>query len=311
MRRALILGLLAVSAPAAAQDPFGSSFWNHWGDGKAELASYDLTYNRYGEPRNGLAVTIFVTETFSEEARVKADPGVHEKDDEYPVLKLNLVQDFPTGIYDYQLMTSAFVALAPRHGRAPGNVTKTTFSAQEWCGHVFAEMLPGRKGVRHVLHSYFDREGDRDDTLEYPVGGFFEDAAFHWARDLAAPFLEPGESRELPMLVSSEMSRLKHRPVEWRTGTLSRSEGTKTVTVDAGTFDVETRTVRLNGPEVRTWTFLVEKGEPHRIVQWTCSDGREARLVASTRTKYWQMNGLEFAGDVAQLGLVPRGKRMP
>ena len=38
-----------------------------------EIASYDLTYPRYGEPRPGLAVTIFVTEPFSAEARVKAD----------------------------------------------------------------------------------------------------------------------------------------------------------------------------------------------------------------------------------------------
>ena len=117
-KRDLVLGAAAVamlwgavgSAALADGGPLtfeSADFWDVWGDGKAELAAYDLTYPRYGESREGVAVTIFVTETFSDSMRVKADPGLHPKSDEFPVMKLNLVEDFPTGIYDYNLMTSA------------------------------------------------------------------------------------------------------------------------------------------------------------------------------------------------------------
>jgi hypothetical protein len=115
------------SPDAPAYDP---EFWRTWGDGRAELAGYDLTYPRYGKPRNGVAVTIFVTETFSNSARVKADPGKHPPSDEFPVMKLNLIKDYQTGIYDYNDMLSSFVGLAPVNGLPPGSLTKASFSSQ-------------------------------------------------------------------------------------------------------------------------------------------------------------------------------------
>src|SRR6185503_7282151 len=105
---ALALGLRG-EAEQAGDDRaliFGNAFWKRWGDGRGELAGYDLTFPRYGSLRKGVAITIFVTETFSHSLRVKSDPGRHPASDEYPVMKLNLVQDFGTGIYDYNLMTS-------------------------------------------------------------------------------------------------------------------------------------------------------------------------------------------------------------
>ena len=124
-----VLSVAALDSRGEGREPhrgptINDAFWDHWGDGRAELGAYDLVIPRYGELRRGVAVTIFVTETFSEEARVKANPGRHQASDEYPVMKLNFVQDFPTGIYDYNLMTSAFLALAPRSGRPPGTPAK-------------------------------------------------------------------------------------------------------------------------------------------------------------------------------------------
>src|SRR5262245_26462019 len=75
--------------------PFDSrQFQQFWGDNKAELAGYELTTSRYGQARKGVAVTIVVTEPFSNSARVKADPGKHPREDEFPALKLNLIEDF-------------------------------------------------------------------------------------------------------------------------------------------------------------------------------------------------------------------------
>src|SRR5688572_25287753 len=94
-----------VAARSAAADPF----WSAWGDGKAELDGYRLVQPRYGTVRKGHAVLIFVTEDFSDSLRVKADPGKHPASDVYPVLKLNAVRRFQTGIYDYSVLTSTFV----------------------------------------------------------------------------------------------------------------------------------------------------------------------------------------------------------
>jgi hypothetical protein len=289
---------------------FGADFWSHWGDGRAELAAYDLTYPRYGELRDGTAVTIFVTETFSDEARVKADPGLHAKDDELPVMKLNLVQDFATGIYDYNLLTSSFVALAPRHGRGVGAPTKISFTSQDWCGHVFHELLPDPSSIRHELHSYFDGEADRDETLAYPPDGLLEDALFHWARGFAAPFLAPGEEAHAKVLRSVENARMRHIALDWRPARLSRSAETREITVPAGTFQAEMLHVDIDGGD-RTWTFLVEEDEPRRILRWEAGDGRHAELIASTRTKYWEMHDERHADALRELGLMPRGARTP
>jgi hypothetical protein len=300
--------VIAFAAPAPAQR-FSDRFWKHWGDGRAEIATYDLTYPRYGDPRAGTAVTIFVTETFSEEARVKADPGKHAKDDEFPVMKLNLVQDFATGIYDYQLMTSAFVGLAAHAGRPEGGVAKVSFSSQEWCGHVWHELIPGATSIEHASYSYFDGEGDKTGSLPYPDGGLLEDAVLLWARGLAAPFLAPGETRDVPVLRSTEIARLQHVPLEWEDATLARAASVSLVDVPAGSFEVEAYSVELEGG--RSWDIFVETLEPRRIVRWTRSDGVLAELVASQRLQYWRMNEPGFTDSLRTIGLSPRPPRTP
>ncbi|MCA1664656.1 MAG: hypothetical protein LC659_10370, partial [Myxococcales bacterium] len=127
---------LASSTAARADD-----FWKYWGDGKAELDGYALVEPRYGQPRQGTAVAVFVTEDFSDALRVKADPQKHEKSDLVPVMKLNLVRDFQTGIYDYNTMTSTFVRTEFNGGDAYWPLEKTSFSSQEWCGHVYMQWL--------------------------------------------------------------------------------------------------------------------------------------------------------------------------
>lgn len=305
---ALWLGSLPGGAAAATTPVFGDDFWSHWGDGQAELAGYDLVYPRYGHAREGVAVAIFVTETFSESLRVKADPGRHPESDEFPVVKLNLVQDFPTGIYDYNLMTSAFVALVPVAGRPAGAPTKVSFSSQEWCGQVFAQVLFDEDGTRLDSHSYFDGEADESRVMAGPADGLSEDAILLWARGLAGPRLEPGEHVRRPMLRSLEVARLRHSGVAWEEAVLTRHEGQDRVEVPAGEFLVERVTVELPG---RTWAVWVELAEPRRVVAWERSDGLRAELRAAERLKYWELNGPEGLARLEALGLVPRGAGMP
>lgn len=304
------------AAAAEGRAPrFDERFAKHWRDGQAEIASYDLIYPRYGAPRRGTAVAIFVTEPFLARERVKPENPARA---DYEVLKLNLVQDFATGIYDYNLMTSAFVATQPVGGRPAGAPTKVSFGSQEWCGNAYAQVRFDADVVRHTSHSYFEGEADRDQTLASPRDGFGEDALLLWARGLAGPALDPGQSIEVPMLRSLERVRLQHVRLAWDRATLARAAEAGHIDVPAGRFEVErwsATIVRAPGAErdvARTlWTFAVEKAFPHRIVRWERDDGLRAQLVGVTRTAYWRHNAPGGERLLSGLGLAPRPARTP
>lgn len=291
--------LLSAAVPDAA-------FWKTWGDGQAEISSYDLVKTHYGAPRTGTAVTIFVTETFSNSMRVKADPGKHPKQDEFPVIKLNLVKDFRTGVYDYNDQTSSFLALAGVNGRPAGSLTKISYSSQEWCGNIYHQLLFDPRSIRFSRFSYFDGEGDQSGTLPYPDRGVAEDALWFWARGMAEPKLAPGGTVRAPLLGSLQRVRDRHQALAWSPATFTRSATSSNVTVPAGNFEVETFTVEGGGVKR---TFLVERAAPYRIVQWESSDGEKGQLLASTRMKYWELNGPGGESALKQLKLNVRPPR--
>lgn len=299
--------LLAV--PATAALVFDAGFWKLWGDGQAEIASYDLVEPHYGKPRQGVAVAIWVSETFSNVARVKADPGKHPKSDEFGVMKLNLIKDFQTGIYDYNDMASVFVATQAVNQRGAGYPTKISFSSQEWCGNVFHQVLFDPSKVRSMRHSYFDGEGDTNTELPYPAQAMAEDALPFWARGMAEPVLAAGESRKVDVLLSLQHVRDRHVPVSWVKATLTRNAKPEVITVPAGSFPVEAFTAVL--PHV-TRTFYVETARPgtaRRIVKWESSGGEKAELLASERLKYWELNKPGGEAALRKLKLAARPKR--
>ena len=305
---AAALPLLAPPSNMVSPAPaFDAAFWKQWGDGQAELSGYDLTFPRYGQLRRGVAVTIFVTETFSNTLRVKADPGKHPPADEFPVMKLNLVEDYQTGIYDYNDMTSSFVALAPVNGRPAGSAAKISFSSQEWCGHTFQQLLFDASAIRTTSHSYFDGESDRQSQLDFPAEGIGEDELLLWARGMAAPGLAPGQSREVPFLSSLQASRQQHAPLSWRRATLSRSARPQQISVPLGKFTVEVWTAAIAGGVQRT--IYAEADAPHRIIRWESSAGERAELLGSRRMKYWEMNREGFETTLKGLGLSRRPPR--
>ncbi len=297
----------ATVSPSAPE--FGDAFWKHWGDGKAELAAYDLETPRYGVVRSGTAIAIFVTETFSNTLRVKADPGKHPKSDEFPVMKLNLVEDFATGIYDYNIMTSAFVALTPMNGRSAGAVTKVSFSAQEWCGHVYSQILLDAASMRFTGHSYFDGEADHAAVVPIVAETVSEDALMVWARGLAYPLVKSGDSVSVPLARSLREARFLHRDEGVARAMFTRAMKPESVTVPAGTFECEVSSVRIEGGS--TWTYFTERTAPYRIVRWTSSEGEKADLLGCERLPYWQLTAPGGESALARLGLKPRSPRMP
>ena len=104
----LLAMTMCLFGTAAQAQPEVGQFWNHWSDGKAEVSAYTVTQKRYNELRSGNVFLIYVTEPFSKGRQVKVDYYDPKDPDHTIALKLNIIESFQTGIYDYRLMTSHF-----------------------------------------------------------------------------------------------------------------------------------------------------------------------------------------------------------
>jgi hypothetical protein len=321
-RAALAVALLALLAAGGSGLPCRASalepptFESHWQDGRAELDGYRLSVTRYGQKRQGTAVMIFVTEPFSESKRVKVDDPAAHPADTFEALKLNLVRDFQTGIYDYNTMVSLFTR------SRDFSPVKISFSSAEWCGHVYEEMLFTPKEIVERLASYFEDES-RDGRLDLSVKGvrgIAEEELFVRLRDLRKEWIRPGAKIRVPFLASSFHRRLTHTPLRWNEAVIERSQRPERVTVPAGAFLTSVYTVRV--PGVREGRFWIEQGYPHRVVRWEWrpaaqgsgggargagarnAEGLDAgELTGSARLAYWRLHNLGDESYLRELGL--------
>ena len=169
--------VIDTSAAAEGSTPFGGELPDYWYRGVAEISTYDLRQARYGELREGTAVLIQVSEPFLAEKQVKDEGVADENGPSTPVLKTNLIRRFVTGIYDYSIMTSVFT---PTDGQAYPHTLKVTTSSQDWCGQSYTQLnYTGANRWHAELRSYFEREGDRDESL---AADFLEDEIFNRIR---------------------------------------------------------------------------------------------------------------------------------
>lgn len=303
------LGILAVCAlipiaagSAAAAPAAHPEFGSHWHDGKAELDGYRLAVQRYGEPRTGQAVMVFVTEPFRASTRVKADDPSRASTDVFDALKLNFVRDFQTGIYDYNTMVSLFVR------SDTFEPVKLTFSSAEWCGHVYEELLVDPKQLQHRVFSYFEGE-THSGYLARPPGGMIEEELLVRLRGLRGEFMRPGDRRTVPFLAGSFYRRLAHAPATWTRADIERLAAPVRVQVPAGSFATWVYVVRVaSGREGR---FHIETTYPHRIVKWAWTAPRgpalggsdAGELTGTQRLAYWQLNANGGERWLRQLGL--------
>lgn len=301
--RPVLIGILTLStacaeargrAPGAQPSQAPPGFWDHWGDGQAEVAGYHLTFPRYGQQRTGEAVLVTVTETMTAGQMVKSDGG-HA--DEMPVLKLNSVVDFGTGVYDYNTLTSTFLRLDG--GLPRGAPARITFSMQEWCGAVHDKLVARDGGYARDLDSYFDGESVTDARLDRPSGAVAEDALPVLLRGLTGRPPE-GPVRLLPRLMDA---RLHHDPLTWQDATITPGDAVDLET-PAGTLRAVPWTVSAEGGPTRTW--YVGADAPHVIAGWDGDDGERARLSGVLRTRYWQATREGAEAMRADLGLPPR-----
>lgn len=290
-----LLGSLLFSiSPAPAQD-----FWSWWGDGKGELSSYKVVVPRYGELREGYSVLIFVTEDISRTTRIKVESNAIPPNDRAPVLKLNRVVKFVTGIYDYSTITSTFSSVNAELGRTPFEPLKISFSAQEWCGHVMQILLPQRDEVELTLHSYFQNEGDQKRTIKLPTNVVYEDNLPIWIRELNGVVLTAGQKRALQIFPSAWHSRASHQPADFQSGWMMKEDG-ETLKSPEGNTATSRWTWQVGN---RKETYWVEKNYPHRILKWISSDGGSGEIKKTLRVPYWSLHNNADLPYREQLGL--------
>jgi hypothetical protein len=278
-----------IAAPAipVAKKVLSNDFKAYWYAGEAEITSYALEQARYGEMREGKAVLIFVTEPFLAGKQVKAD-GDHP--DNIPVLKLNTTKNYLTGIYPYSIMTSSFYPV-----NEDGHALKVSFSSQEWCGHVYAQ-LNNRDQFEVMSHSYFETEADETFELQKTV---LENELWNKLR-LDPEGLPVGN---LDIVPSFEYIRLSHK-------TFKAYNANAKLTQNNGLYAYE-----INYPELeRNLTIYFNTSFPHSIEGWTetfkSGFGPNATAMTSTAKKiktikspYWQQNSNGYLSLRDSLGL--------
>ncbi|MFT5256237.1 MAG: hypothetical protein ACI9RL_001593 [Candidatus Paceibacteria bacterium] len=247
--------------------PLSSAFKKYWYQGTAEITSYKLTQSRYGELREGTAVTIFVTEDFIPEKQVKADG---QKASNIGVLKLNKTKHFNTGIYPYNIMTSIFNPV-----KTDNHALKISHSIQEWCGQTYMQ-LNNRDAFEITGHSYFEREGDESILLSKT---WMEDELFNIIR-IKPEALPIGIIQILPAF---ETLRLTHKDIKAYTAVASlEKKGQKTVFTLA--YKDAARRLKIDF----TTKF------PHTIEKWeeTHENGQVTSAVKMKRMQsaYWNQN---------------------
>lgn len=262
-------------------------FKNYWYDGNAEISSFQLYQERYGEIREGTSVMIFVTEQFSKSSRTKSDVPT---DEDPPIMKLNFTKNFETGIYPYSIMLSTFLPLEEN-----AHSLKVAASTQEWCGQTYMEL--NRSAENEIdIHSYFEGES---------VSGLLEDVVYLeddlWSLIRLDPALLP--VGEFEMIPSFTYMRLMHIETKVYSCDASLEE-------NDGISKYELFFEELN----RGLEIEFESSFPYRIIEWEetypcgkCENSEtltsSGKLMETIKVDYWNENGTQDTLSRYNLGL--------
>jgi hypothetical protein len=267
----------------------------YWYTGKAEVSTYILNQARYGNMNPGKSVLIFVTEDFLVDKQVKKESMSNERSTS--VLKLNKIDRFTTGIYDYSLMLSTFTPVS----RYDYPFTlKTVLSAQDWCGQSFMQVNRRGEGYQAILRSYFEAEGDKNVVLD---DSFLEDEIWTLAR-LDPMALPQGDFSIIP---ASHQLRLRHEPI---TDEMAKGKMVIQVMEDGS----EQFIYSLDFESGRQVKLFIQSVFPYRIYGWEekVRSGfgasaqwltTKATLDRTIKTSYWGSNAPEDMQLRKDLGL--------
>ncbi|TAF93354.1 MAG: hypothetical protein EAZ32_19140 [Cytophagia bacterium] len=263
-----------------------TAFANYWFGGKAEISSYDLQQAQYGALNPGEAVLVFVTEDFRTDTQVKSE-SEQSRQKATPVLKLNAIKRFNTGVYDYSLYTSVFT---PINRTLFPQTLKVSFTAQDWCGQTFTQLNARNSGFQLTGRSYFENEVVEDYSIEKAL---LEDEI--WTRLRLNPSELP--TGKIKLIPSVSIARLRKQKMEAlpATATLTDYAGKKFTGKMLKTYTIQYA-------DERQLAIVFEGAFPHQIVGWEdtyTSRGKalttRAVLKKSLQSDYWNKNAPQFA----------------
>ncbi len=270
----------------AAPRTVSKEFKDFWFDGKAEITSYQLMQERYGEIRQGTAVNIFVTEDFLPNEQVKAN---NTSEENISVMKLNQMKNFNTGIYPYSIMSSTFSPIS-----TVSHPLKVTNGVQEWCGQVYMQ-LNNRENFEVESHSYFEGEADQKFTLPKT---WLENELWNLIR------INPEElpTGDVMIIPSFEYLRLRHKEIKEHNAFASLKQG-DSITI-----------YTINYPDLQRQLMLFFHSTfPYEIEKWeevNAADQNDTLRLKTTAVKmkrfrraYWKENRNEFSHLRDSLGL--------
>ena len=258
-------------------------FRKYWFSNKAEISSYDLQQAQYGKLNQGEAVMVFVSEDFRLDKQVKLESDA--KENATPVLKLNFIKKFITGIYDYSMYTSVFTPVQTNTFPASLKITNTN---QEWCGQNFMQLNYHQNGYQVLGKSYFEEEVSEECHIDYAM---LEDEIWTKIRLLPIEQLPKGNVLLIPSMTSL---RLRHKKVQAEMTKIS----IESYKGDSTFKGKDLMDYQVKFPESkRDLRIIFEKGFPHQIVGW--EDTYEVKktkltsrgiLKATIQNAYWEKN---------------------
>lgn len=264
----------------------GSTIKKFWYDGNAEISSYAIKENRYGELREGTRVMVFVTEPLRISTLVKPDESL-PSNEKIDVIKLNDMVKFNTGIYDYSVMTSIFSSVDYNHKSIPylGTI-KVVLTAQEWCGTVFNSLKRKNNTFAGHLVSYFDSEREKRYSLPIKERTETEENLWILCRELEGHWISVGGEKNINIIPSLWESRKEHKPQDVYHCTITKEDG-GSLRTSLGYEKSHRFTWTYNSKKTTVW---VEQKYPHRILKWKKHDGSEGVLLKSIRKPYWELH---------------------
>jgi hypothetical protein len=163
--------------------------------------------------------------------------------------------------------------------RETGALAKLAMSSTEACGIAYVQISPREGAWRHLSHSYFEGEGDRDLTLPLRADrtAVAADGLALWLRRLDLTRRQTIAVDLLPSQLSSRVRATALVPATIAVVGVADTLGWPVLvtSVDAG-----------GAPVVDRWWF--DRAPPHGLVRFEGADSRTLERTKVLRLAYWE-----------------------
>jgi len=238
-----------------------------WDDGLAEVATYAAERVVYGKKRSFPYTLITVKEDFNKKFNVKTDD--YQRQDLFPVIKVNAFCRIPTDNYPYHYLTSLFFKR-----ENPTQIHKITSSSQEWCGNTFKAFSRENNNYQYTFNSYWDNQGEGKTSLSGNI--LFEDQLTYTLRSLR---FKDKLTFTYPVAALIQTNKANKPDIYTATFTVSTNNSGA-----AGKL----WQVRVQLAPDKENIYLFKQDYPHIMVNQQTWDGRSLELQDVKRNAYWQ-----------------------